>query len=100
MKGDVLLEFMDDCDYVVLNTGSPTCIHPTGVSCVDVSFVSSNISHLFDWSTFNDCMGSDHLPIIMKINLPGNVPIINSFASNPIPKNIDLTNFSSKLHSS
>lgn len=96
VKGDTLSEFMDDCDYVVLNTGSPTCIHPTGVSCVDVSFVSSNISHMFDWSTFNDGMGSDHLPIIIKINLPChtflNVPI-----TNPIPKNIDLTSFTRKL---
>lgn len=96
-KGDILSEFMDDGDYVVLNTGSPTCIHPTGVSCVDVSFVSSNISHLFDWSTFNDGMGSDHLPILIKMQIPGQVPFTNSFVSNPIPKNIDLTNFSSKL---
>lgn len=97
VKGDALSEFMDDADYVVLNTGSPTCIHPTGVSCVDVSFVSSNISHMFHWSTFNDGMGSDHLPIIMKIHLPCQTPIVNIHMSNPIPKNIDLTKFSRKL---
>lgn len=95
-RGNALLEFMDDSDYVVLNTGSPTCIHPAGVSCVDVSFVTSSISHMFDWTTFNDGMGSDHLPIIIKIELPGQATVDFNI-TNPIPKNIDLTKFSSRL---
>lgn len=97
LKGDILSEFMDDGDYVVLNTGSPTCFHPTGVSCVDVSFATSNISHMFDWSTFNDAMGSDHVPILVRINLPCQPGVINFPTYNPIPKNIDISRFSTKL---
>lgn len=70
-KGTVLLNAVDECDLVVLNTGSPTklsnCLSNTR-SAVDISLCSPAIAPHFDWEVCDDTLGSDHLVIGMKYN--------------------------------
>ena len=44
-RGRLLLDWMGLLDLQILNVGSePTCVHPRGVSCVDLALVSSSAS--------------------------------------------------------
>lgn len=61
-----------DCfpNLVVRNEGQPTRVTPPGtnISAVDVTIVSSNLLNMSDWSLLSDTYGSDHYPILLKLN--------------------------------
>jgi hypothetical protein len=54
---------------MLLNDGSLTRIGNINQnsSAIDLNFISSNLGFSCEWSTYNDALGSDHLPIITKI---------------------------------
>ena len=55
--------------YVVLNTGVGTYQTYRGsMTHIDVSLASSQLATKCRWATFNNTMGSDHVPIIITIN--------------------------------
>jgi len=56
-------------DLVALNTGSGTDIRQTGeVSHLHIAMTNINIACTANWSVINDTLGSDHIPIIIKLN--------------------------------
>ena len=72
--GNVVEEFIDGNDVVLLNDGSPTrydVVHNTS-SAIDLSICSSSLALDFHWSVNDDLHGSDHWPIHLKYiqNIP------------------------------
>ena len=69
-RGRQMMDFISGSDLAILNDGSPTRIDDgTGdVSCIDLSLVSSNIAARFEWATYDDTLGSDHLPITLTLS--------------------------------
>ena len=70
-RGRLLEEMMDKYKLVALNTGSGTYIRRTGVvSHLDIAMTNTNIACVAHWSVLNDTLGSDHLPIIIRLHEP------------------------------
>ena len=67
-RGNKVQEFIQNTDHVILNTGEPTYISSNGnFSHIDVSLATPQLSVDINWSTYTDTLGSDHIPIILKI---------------------------------
>ncbi len=66
--GHDLVDMLDDLDLCVINDGSPTRRSALGQrnSCVDLTFCSSSVASLLNWSCLDMTYGSDHYPIIIK----------------------------------
>jgi hypothetical protein len=68
-RGETLFSVITDTEYVVLNSGQPTRMHFTGsVSHLDVSLASKEIAGKCTWNVCDNAMGSDHYPIVVRIN--------------------------------
>ena len=70
-KGAALLNAIDECNLVVLNTGSPTKLNnclSNSRSAVDISLWSPAIAPQFYFEVRDDTLGSDHFIIDMKYN--------------------------------
>ena len=69
-RGRQMMDFIAGSDLVILNDGSPTRVDDgTGdVSSIDLSLVSSNLATRFSWATYDDTLGSDHLPIVLSLS--------------------------------
>ena len=63
-KGNVIASIIEDEDLGIMNTGEPTHYHiQTGsLSCIDLSFCSSDCLMDFQWRVDDDLRGSDHFP--------------------------------------
>jgi exonuclease III/ribonuclease HI len=97
-RGQVIQDFLDANDLVVLNTGSPTRFGPNSSSCLDVTVASQNISTNCSWATFNDTLGSDHCPTITTLNLNNYRNLANNInVPKLIPRNINRKLFQKKL---
>jgi len=80
-EGVVLDKIIDDNDLAVLNDGSGTYLKRDGtLSCIDVTIASRNLGLKCSWETHTDSLGSDHLPIRIKINEPPEIEL------NPVDK--------------
>ncbi|KAH9632127.1 hypothetical protein HF086_002634 [Spodoptera exigua] len=66
--GHDLVDMLDDLDLCVINDGSPTRRSAFGQrnSCVDLTFCSSGVASVLNWSCLDMTYGSDHYPIIIK----------------------------------
>ena len=68
-RGRLLEELMDEHNMVTLNTGAGTYVRRSGaVSHLDVSMATIYTACVANWSVLNDTLGSDHLPVIIKLN--------------------------------
>ncbi|KAK9508696.1 hypothetical protein O3M35_006189 [Rhynocoris fuscipes] len=70
VKGRNLLAATNETNFIFLNDGTPTYVNKRNsrnVSAIDVTFVSRDIAHLFDWRVDPDPKGSN-LPLIIKAN--------------------------------
>lgn len=69
-RGNWLAGIITDCNFNVLNTGSPTRVHPSPgrISVPDISLSSNDISLRINWETIQDVRGSDHFPMRMSIS--------------------------------
>ena len=57
-----------DKDLTILNTGTHTMAdHP---STPDISITTPTLGGKTDWATLDNPCGSDHLPILIKCNVP------------------------------
>ena len=97
--GDHLLEQIDASDLILLNNGSRTFLgnDPNSISAVDLSFISSDLFCNCTWSTFDDCLSSDHLPIITNIILDTNNSSFHEISNKISFKNVDLSILQDKL---
>ena len=94
-RGQKVSDFINDSDNVLLNTGEPTHISDaTGrTSNIDISLSSPHLSLEVTWSTYTDSLGSNHVPIIIKIGA------INSQDNSFTPlckyrtKNVDMSQY-------
>ena len=68
-EGVKVIDFVNTTDNVILNTGEPThiCDRTGNTSCIDLSICSPRMSLDTEWYTYTDTLGSDHLPIFVKI---------------------------------
>jgi hypothetical protein len=68
-KGKTVLDFIAKHDLILLNDGSVTRIGNINQqhSAINLTIVSSNIGIDCDWITYQDAMGSDHIPILTTI---------------------------------
>ncbi|XP_058817337.1 uncharacterized protein LOC131680640 [Topomyia yanbarensis] len=67
-RGNEIVKLIEEIDAVILNDGSTTFIRGNASSALDVTFASSSIAGICGWSTSNDTAGSDHFPIVLRIN--------------------------------
>ena len=66
------LENIVDSPLYLLNDGSPTRFpdNPQHKSTsIDLTFISPDFAPVCNWQTYHDCLNSDHLPIIISLNL-------------------------------
>ncbi len=74
-NGEVIEQFMDDRSLVCLNTGEGTRYNLTEntVSSIDLTLISNGMAELCEWKVNSEnTVGSDHFPIICKINVNSN----------------------------
>ena len=68
-RGKIIEKLIEENDLIALNDNTPTYIHHTGTnSILDLAITSANIAHKCSISTQADTWGSDHYPILLKIN--------------------------------
>jgi len=70
--GNSLFNSSQDFSLSIINDGSPTYIsyfiHSSSV--IDLTFVSSGLVPFCSWRSFDDSLGSDHIPSIITVNHP------------------------------
>lgn len=71
-RGNNIVEALVDSTYVLLNNGSPTT-SGTGIrqpSAIDLTFTCPSMHNIVEnWKVQQDPMGSDHLPILITLDL-------------------------------
>ena len=82
-RGDIIEQFLDNHQLVLLNKGDNTHFSLThnSESAIDLSICSPQICSLFDWSVDSDIYHSDHYPIKIHTTFnsdndatPGSIP--------------------------
>uniref|UniRef100_A0A2P2I0P6 RNA-directed DNA polymerase from mobile element jockey n=1 Tax=Hirondellea gigas TaxID=1518452 RepID=A0A2P2I0P6_9CRUS len=74
-RGNHISQWITNNNLVLLNTGEPTHISPTGsFSHIDLTIATPDIAPSFTWHPHHDLHNSDHFPIIINssIQLPTN----------------------------
>jgi len=67
--GNEIENFIDEKQLCVLNTGLPTYqCYQGGMTHLDLTIVSNNLACKCNWSTLNNSMSSDHIPIVTVLN--------------------------------
>ena len=68
LNGKILQELMDENNLYLLNDGSATHITYNGIqTTLDLTFISNCLSHISNWNTLNDTLGSDHYLIRIEL---------------------------------
>lgn len=69
-KGNLINEWLNDRDLILLNTGEPTFLSSNGTfSHIDISIATPDLASLFTWHVHHDSYDSDHFPIIIDSSL-------------------------------
>lgn len=68
-RGRAVEELLVSSNMIFLNDGSPTRICPKDghFSAIDLSITSESIASRFTWDVGDDCHGSDHFPLLLRI---------------------------------
>ncbi|KAF4532733.1 hypothetical protein B566_EDAN011925 [Ephemera danica] len=102
-KGQNIVQFIENNDLACLNSGKFTRLGSPNQSnsAIDITIVSANLILSSLWDSHEDSMGSDHLPIITKLQLTNNHP--SQFNFNPQGKRIfkkaDWQSYTTKIQS-
>lgn len=96
-SGKLLLESSQEHHFFPINDGTPTRLtHPSNLpSVIDLTFVSSHTTPLVSWQSFEDALGSDHIPSIIRINL--SVKKISTFSHKLSLSGLDWKKYQSTL---
>ena len=75
-RGCMLESFIDDNDLILLNNGQKTRFNSFNgsFSAIDLSICSPSAASLFEFSVHNDLCGSDHFPIILRLQTDFQIP--------------------------
>lgn len=70
-QGKCLMEAIDSLDLITLNDGSPTRFSSPGHNCsvVDLTISSPQVAEKIYWEVQSDTLGSDHFPILIKLQI-------------------------------
>ncbi|EFN62498.1 RNA-directed DNA polymerase from mobile element jockey [Camponotus floridanus] len=70
--GISLLNSSQEFSLFPINDGTPTYISYSvhSSSVIDLTFVSSSLTPYCTWNSYDDTMGSDHIPTIISFSLP------------------------------
>ena len=73
-NGKEIVSFLSENDAVILNNGAPTRLdaHTGTLSCLDLTIVNSKLAAKCKWNVILDRFGSDHFPVEIGIEVPGN----------------------------
>lgn len=64
----IIEDWIENLPLVILNDGTPTFLNYRGKdTSIDLSIVSSHLSHLFNWDVSDYTFNSDHFPILLSI---------------------------------
>lgn len=68
-RGELLVNFLDDSNLILMNDGSPTLIKPpnTIASAIDLTFVSDDLAPFVEWEILNEEISGNHKIIRFKI---------------------------------
>ena len=63
-------QFVEENDLVILNDGTGTYLSPVSnqLSALDLTLTTRDVSRNCHWYVHQNCLGSDHYPIISKFN--------------------------------
>ena len=68
-RGRILEALIEEKNFVCLNTGAGTFItHAGNYTCIDLTFCTNNLAAACNWEVLGDSLGSDHLPVLIKMN--------------------------------
>uniref|UniRef100_A0A6M2DJW2 Putative rna-directed dna polymerase from mobile element jockey-like isoform x3 n=1 Tax=Xenopsylla cheopis TaxID=163159 RepID=A0A6M2DJW2_XENCH len=111
-RGKLLYELMEDLSLIILNDGSHTTIGSWSrkPSSIDLTMCSSYLAGISHWSVSSEPIGSDHLPILISLDVNVQTKIVvfpnkkwntksanwesyssviqNFYNSNPIPNDL------------
>jgi len=96
--GTSLFNSSQDFSFFPLNDGSPTfisySIHSSSV--IDLTFVSPDLAPYCSWNSYDDSLGSDHIPSIVTIDHPIQTRsfFTHKLRTSKINKKLLLTSFS------
>lgn len=83
-NGRIIADMYDPEDLLLLNNGSAT--HFTGPNCsesnIDLSFISPSLGMSSSWTVLDDSWGSDHMPIIIEIDIQASTTKKNDYRYN------------------
>ena len=68
IRGRIIESVLDELDLCVLNSGTPTYLHPASASatCIDLTVCDPSIMLDFEWHVHDDQCGSDHFPVVVS----------------------------------
>lgn len=72
-RGSIIADIINNSKFHLLNDGNPTFfqLHNNNyTSAIDITLIKTNIIDKIEWNTVHESLGSDHFPIIIKINNP------------------------------
>lgn len=70
LSGKVLMEVLEDRNLIIMNDGQPTYGEMMDYgSILDLTLVSPQISNISEGWTTDEAFGSDHLPVLLSIQL-------------------------------
>jgi len=71
-RGKIVEDFLLKCNLSLLNSGSPTYLHPAAASfsAIDLSITHPSLYLDFCWQTDSDLHCSDHYPIVITTDTP------------------------------
>lgn len=91
-RGNLIYDALNSSNLNILNNGSPTHVgRPNSTnSCIDLSLSTPNLFWLSTWRIIDDPNGSDHLPIIISVNVtnPNSLPNNRSTLPNYLSPNL------------
>ena len=69
-RGKVISRLVEGTDLVILNSGEPTHIAPSGTfTHIDLSIATADLAASFEWEPQADLYNSDHFPISIHSNI-------------------------------
>lgn len=73
-RGNIIANIITNSSLCIINNGHSTRLNLANhtTSAIDLTIASANIANSIDWEVLDNNVGSDHLPISIKLHISGN----------------------------